>query len=187
RRKEVMLYRSILDRISRVIDAVGVPSAEDLKQLTELRAQFKKETDAWVETEPILKLAAEIDQIDPEAEGLDQNVKTVVVAYEDFKLRDPRVINLNAISALDKKLDEVITEYGRIQPQPNEVELHISLNRAVESHFRDQRQRYEGIMKAAEDMKVLAPVLARLAAVVGAVPIVMQYGQKLVQILTASQ
>lgn len=186
RRKEILLYGSVLDRISRAIDAVGVPGKDDLNQLTELRAQFKKETDAWVETQPIVLLAREIDKIDPEAEGLDPNIRTVVVAYEDFKVRDPRILNLKAMDVLDKKLEEVIGEYVRIQPSPNEFELHISLNRSVESHLRDQRQYYAGMIKGAEDTKVVAPVLARLVAVVGAVPIVMQYGQKLVQILTTS-
>jgi hypothetical protein len=186
RRKEITMYRAILDRISRVIDAVGIPSADDVNQLTELQLEFKKETDAWIETEPILELAAAIDKVDP-ADEIDPSVKTVMVAYEDFKTQDPRVINFKAIGALDKKLVELIAEYGRLQPLPNNLELHIDLNRSTESHFRDQRQHYESMIRSAEEMKVLAPVLARLAAVIGVVPIVMQYGQKLVQIVSASQ
>lgn len=185
RRKEILMCNVILDRIMRVVDAVGIPSTQDINQLTELRAEFKKETDAWVETEPIVALAAEIEEID-QTQTLDDSTQTLLGAYEDFKVQDPRLTNLKTIKALDKKLDEVIGEYGRLQPLPNTDQLHIDLGRALESHFRDQREYYESRIKAAEDMKVLAPVLARLVAVVGAVPVVMQYGQRLIQILSSS-
>jgi hypothetical protein len=178
RRKEIMLYGSILNRISRVIDAVGVPGAEDQNQLTQLQLEFKKETDVWIETEPIFELLAQ---------SANQTLPYVQTVFEDYKAQDPRVTNLTAMESLNKKIDEVLAEYGRIQPQANEFELHIELNRAVENHLRDQRQHYEGMIKSAEDVKILAPMLARLAAVVGAVPIVMQYGQKLVAIVSASQ
>jgi hypothetical protein len=185
RRKEILMYSFILSRITRVIDAVGIPSAQDVNQLTELRTKFKQETDAWVETEPIVALGENIEKIDPADPDLDDGSKTLLGAYADFKLQDPRLTNLSAIDALDNKLDEMIGEYGRLQPLPNNDQLHIDLNNALERHFRDQQEHYANRIKAAEDMKVLAPVLARLVAVVGAVPVVMQYGQRLIQILSS--
>ncbi len=183
RRAEISLNTTILEQLNKIIDVVGIPSNDDLDQLRQLRDEFVRNTEDWIESEPIIKeVAMKIDRSGSVGE-LDPSLEALVEPYRAFKDQDLRFVKLSWTDGMKLKLGEMIDEYNRVAPQQTRVRMFIRLGQAFGEHFRDQRQRYERKLKEAEERKVVTPVLARLVPVLGAVPVVVQYGQRLITIL----
>jgi hypothetical protein len=94
-----------------------------------------------------------------------------------------RYVRLNWAESFKAKLDEMLEEYNRFVGQPNQAEMYIRLGEAYERFFRDEQHEHGEKLKQVESRKIVAPVLARVVGVLGAVPVVLQYGQKLIAIL----
>jgi hypothetical protein len=183
RRAEISLNTTILEEMNKIIDVIGIPGEDDLNQLRQLRDGFVVNTNDWIETEPIIKeVAMKIDR--PGAvEELDPSLQPLVEPYRAFKDQDLRFVKLSWTDGMKLKFEEMIDEYNRYAAQPNRVRMFIRLGQAFGEYFRDQRQRYESKLKEAEERKIITPVLARLVPVLGAVPVVVQYGERLITIL----
>jgi len=183
RRAQLSLYELVLKRIKTIIDAVGIPGQHDHEQLIQLRDEFREENEAWIENEPMVRdLALKVEQAG--ATGtLSPNIQKLAEAYRAFKDQDLRYVRLAWAENLKDKFNEMIEEYGRFVGQPTQTEMFIKLGSAYERFFRDEHQEYSQRMKETESRKVIAPVLARLVGVLGAIPVVLQYGQKLIGIL----
>lgn len=183
RRAEILLYSALLQRIERIIRAVGIPSGQDLNQLRELRDEYKRQTDAWIESEPMTKLAMTIESGAMPTDQLDPVSQSLVGLPSVVRDEDLRFINLKAVENMLQDIDEMIDQYNQFASQPIPPQVCIEVGRAYDDHFRDQRQCYENRLKKVRERKAFAPVLAGLLPVLGAVPVVLQYGQKLIGIL----
>ena len=179
RRAQISLYELVLQRIKTIIDVVGIPGAHDRDQLVQLRDEFHRETETWIETEPMVRdLALKVEH-----GSLNPNIENLADAYVAFKDQDLRYVRLNWTENLKNKLDEMIEEYGRFVAQPSQDKMFIKLGEAYQRFFRDEQQEYAQKLKDAESRKIIVPVLARLVGVLGAIPVVLQYGQKLIGVL----
>jgi hypothetical protein len=182
RRAQVSLYQLILKRIKMIVDVVGLPGRHDPEQLAKLRDEFTLETEAWIESEPMVKdLAFKVEH--PEGEELTANAKKLVPAYQALKDQDLRYVRFSWTEGFKAKIEEMIEEYTRFAGQPNQTEMYVLLGGSYERFFRDEHREYEDKLKQADARKIVAPVLARLVGVLSIVPVVFQFGQKLVAIL----
>ena len=184
RRAETTVYKAILDLLNKIIDAVGIPDEHDLDQLNELRDDFVRETSEWIESEPIVReLATKIDRPGQAGDSVPTQLKPLVEPYRAVKGEDLRFVRLAWTDDMKAKFEEIIEQYKQYASQPDRVQKYITLAEPLGAYLRDQRQRYETKLKEADERKVLAPVLARLVPTLGAVPVVWQYGHKMIAFL----
>lgn len=183
RREEISLYGIHLDLVQKIIDVVGIPDIHDVDQLKKLRDDFEQESDDWIEDEPIIKELAIKVEHPSSAEPLAEALEPLVAPYHTLKTEDLRFVRLTWIDAMKSKFTEMITQYEQYSGEADRLPKHIAFAGPLVQYFRDQREGLEKKLKEAEERKVIAPVIARLVPTLGAVPVVWQYGQKIVKIL----
>jgi len=180
RREQIALYQIIGKWLTRVIETVGIPSHKDAEQLGKLREEFSAETDQWVESELMLKdFALKIER----GQALKKPVEDLAEAYNAFKDHDTRFIRFNWTERMRAKLDEMKEEYDLYAGQWNMMPMYTQLGGAYTSFFRDEERQNQEKLKLTEQRRILAPVVARAVGVLGSIPVVLQYGQKLMGLL----
>ncbi len=180
RRAETQFFSACVDQINSIIGAIGIPDEHDVEQLVTLRTQLEQDSHDWIQSEPIVReVAAKVE----EGSVLADPFTELAEPYRTFRDQDLRFVRYRWNQTLKTKLDEIIAQYQQYATRADKVEMFILLNRPLFEYFRDQRQGFESKLRNSEERKILAPVLARLVAVIGVVPAVVQYGQKLIGIL----
>jgi hypothetical protein len=160
---------------------VGIPDEHDPDQLNKFRDDFERETDEWIEGEPIVReLAAKVDRAGQDTDSVAPALKSLVEPYRAFKGEDLRFVRLTWIDDMKAKFENIIEPYMQYASQPDRVQKFSSLAGPLGAYLQDQRQRYETKLKEADERKVLAPVLARLLPTLGAVPVVSRYGHEII-------